>query len=272
MERSLQAAALLPACAQPPGKRRSNVQFFLDTANLDEIRSGIRGEITFGISSWRSSIILPTLLPMFNHKYPHIKVNVVEGKSYTFESAMLNKQVDFCSMSLPSNFSMEVTYEKIGAEKIYLAGNIKHPLVQQALRHENTDNNIKYFNIVDLNSQKFIFLKQGQRLSLHAKNFFSDAGVTFYDTWSTESTETAINMVSTTQYFTLVPAVYKIHKYKSPDIVLFEFSPNPLEWEIAVIYPKNFHITHNMRLFIDELKAFYIDSGVIQPSKENTTN
>lgn len=234
-------------------------------ANLDEIRSGVRGEFTFGISSWRSGIILPILLPEFNRRYPHIKVNVVEGKSYTFESAMLNKQVDFCSMSVPSNFSMEVTYERVGTEKIYLAGNNSHPLVQKALQQCTDNGCVGRFPAVDLNGQEFIMLKQGQRLSLHAQKFFADANVSFHDVWSTENIDTAVNMVAATQYFTLVPALYKIQKYKSPDIALFEIGDPPLEWEIAVIYPKNVHITYNMRLFIDELKAFYINFGIAVP-------
>lgn len=102
-------------------------------AEFDEVRSETRGETTFGITSWRSSIMLPTLLPVLHDRYPHIRVNVSEGRSYTFESAMLNGQVDFCLVPYPAHFNMATTHEDMGREKLYLAGNRSHPAVQKAL-------------------------------------------------------------------------------------------------------------------------------------------
>ena len=55
--------------------------------------------------------MLPTLLPVLHDRYPHIRVNVSEGRSYTFESAMLNGQVDFCLVPYPAHFNMATTHE-----------------------------------------------------------------------------------------------------------------------------------------------------------------
>lgn len=85
---------------------------------FNEIRNNVRGEITIGIASWRSAIIMPTLLPMFYQRYPHVQINVEEGRSYTFERAMLNGKVDFCMMTLPSSFNVATVCESMGMGNI----------------------------------------------------------------------------------------------------------------------------------------------------------
>lgn len=225
--------------------------------HFDEIRDNEAGEITMGITSWRSSIILPILLPMFHQRHPNIRVNVVEGKSYTFESAMINNQVDFCYMTIPSNFGMAVIYESLGMEKIYLAGNRDHPLVQKALANQTSPGDIPHFDVRDLDGQMFINLKPGQRLAQLNMQFFDSYNVHFKEVWSTENTETAINLVNCTHYFTTVPALCRRLDYMPPNVVLFEIGDPPLEWEVAIVYPKNAHITHVMRLLIDTIKELY---------------
>ena len=224
---------------------------------FDEIRCDDRGEITFGITSWRSSIMLPTLLPLFWKRHPHISVHVLEGRSYTFESAMLNNQVDFCLMSLPSNFSVATTYESLGMEKIYLAGNRHHPAVQKALSGPVNGEGMHRFDPNWLNGESFITLKTGQVLCRVNQNFLARHDLHPKTIWSTENTVTAINMVNNTSFFTTVPALGTRMEYLPPNVVLMELGDPPLEWEMAIVYPKNTRITRIMRLFIDTVKELY---------------
>lgn len=225
--------------------------------NFDEIRRDERGEITVGITTWRSSIMLPTLLPLFRERHPHIKVNVLEGRSYTFESAMLNNQVDFCLMTVPSNFSFATTYESLGMEKIYLAGNRDHPLVQEALKNSTNSSGMPRFDIERLEGQRFINLKPGQVLCRVNQQLLDCHNVRLGEIWSTENSVTALNLVNCTDCFTTIPALCKKMDFLPPNLVLFEIGNPPLEWEVAIVYPKNAHITNIMRLFIDTIKELY---------------
>ncbi len=224
---------------------------------FDEIRRDERGEITVGITTWRSSIMLPTLLPLFRARYPHIKVNVLEGRSFTFESAMLNNQVDFCLMTVPSNFSFATTYESLGMEKIYLVGNRKHPLVQQALKNPANPGGMPRFDVARLEGERFINLKPGQVLCRVNQQMFAQHNAQLKEIWSTENSVTALNLVNCTDYFTTIPALCRKMDFLPPNLVLFEIGNPPLEWEVAIVYPKNAHITNIMRLFIDTIKELY---------------
>ena len=231
---------------------------------FDEIRCDDRGEITFGITSWRSSIMLPTLLPLFWKRHPHISVHVLEGRSYTFESAMLNNQVDFCLMSVPSNFSMATTYESLGMEKIYLAGNRFHPAVQRALSGPVSAEGMHRFDPHWLNGEAFITLKTGQVLCRVNRQLLAQYDLHPKEIWSTENTVTAMNMVNNTSFFTTVPALCTRMDYLPPNVVLMELGDPPLEWEMAIVYPKNTRITRIMRLFIDTVKELYHNDPLVR--------
>ncbi len=231
---------------------------------FDEIRRDDHGEITFGITSWRSSIMLPTLLPLFRKRYPHIHVNVLEGRSYTFESAMLNHQVDFCLMSVPSNFSLATTYESLGMEKIYLVGNRSHPAVIRSLEESPSPGGMHRFQPQWLNGESFINLKPGQVLCRVNQHFLAQYDLHPKEIWSTENTVTAINLVNKTTSFTTVPALCTKMDYLPENLVLMELGNPPLEWEMAIVYPKNAKITRIMRLFIDTVKELYHNDPLIR--------
>ena len=226
-------------------------------AEFDEVRSETRGETTFGITSWRSSIMLPTLLPVLHDRYPHIRVNVSEGRSYTFESAMLNGQVDFCLVPYPAHFNMATTHEDMGREKLYLAGNRSHPAVQKALSGPRSADGLPRFDPQLLNGEYFISLKPGQVLSRVNRQFLTEHEITLAGMWNTENTVTSLNLVDRTLCFTCVPALC-LHQESFPsNIVLMELGDPPLDWGKAIVYPKQTRITRIMRIVIDLVKEFY---------------
>ena len=227
---------------------------------IDEIINDERGEITLGITTWRSTILLPRLLPAFSRLHPKIRVRVMEGKSYDFEKAMLRNQVDVSLMTLPSNFSHATTYESLGKEKIFLAGNASHPLVQEAMAGAKPGVR-PYFDLKKLDGEKFINLKPGQGLARLNLDALHRAGVELRDIWNTESPITALNMVNNTDYFTTVPALCLLMDYLPRNVCLFETGDPPLDWEVAFIYPKDAHISRIQRIFMDALKELWESIG-----------
>ena len=63
---------------------------------LTSIRSDESGEIRVGIAQWRGSMLLPVLIPAFQKKYPHISIEVEEGRAMQIETALLQGRVDLC--------------------------------------------------------------------------------------------------------------------------------------------------------------------------------
>lgn len=222
-----------------------------------DIRDDKRGTVTVGVGTWRGSILLPAILPKFMDKYPHIKVNIVEGTSYAFESAMLSNQADFCIVTIPSHFGIQTTYESLGKEKLYLIGNKSHPLVQKALKIPTEPGKERMFAMRKLNGQMFVSMQSGQILKQHTNQIFAKYNVAPKEILSTENIDTAINMVSRVPCFSIVPSLCKYMQSLPENVAFFEIGSPPAEWELGMVYKKDAYLSSIVRLFMWEVKRFY---------------
>ncbi len=93
---------------------------------MDFIKNGAKGKVTFGIPQWRSPVILPVLLPKFREKYPDIEINIVEEDS---EDTLINhldkNKIDF---AITSSEYEEHPYIKICDDKILLCASADNPI------------------------------------------------------------------------------------------------------------------------------------------------
>ena len=101
---------------------------------LGSIRDDDSGETRMGIAQWRGSILLPTLIPRFHEVYPHVEINIVEGRAMQIETALVQGRVDLCLMNLPSHFPAQTNQEILWNEKCLLVGNRNHSVIQKALQ------------------------------------------------------------------------------------------------------------------------------------------
>ena len=224
---------------------------------FQEIQGNLRGTVTVGMSTWRGSIFLPAILPAFREKYPHIRVNLVEGISYTFEKAMLSNQVDFCLLTVPSHFSFSTTYEILGKEKIYLVGNREHPLVQRAMKGPVGANGMRKFNVKWLDRQQFVSLQNGQILKQHMDQIFSKYNVTPNEFMATENISTALNLVNCLPCFTMAPSLLRYMNNPPPNLELFEIGTPAWDWKIGMVHRKGAYLSRIVRRFMAEIRDFY---------------
>ncbi len=213
------------------------------------------GEFTFALSTWRSGLLMPLILPQFRERHPGINAKVVEGQSQNFENILVNRQADFGIMTVPANFfQTEMEHELLYREKVYLLGNNDHPLVKEALQNPPGENGVRRFDIRKLSGQKFINMKKGQILSLTNNDFFRQHKIEFGEIWYSESLITAINMIGTSRYFTMMPDMFVKTDHVPKNVSYFEIGEPAYDWEVAVAYPKGETLTSIMRLFIKELR------------------
>ncbi|MEN6314888.1 MAG: LysR family transcriptional regulator, partial [Clostridiaceae bacterium] len=70
-------------------------------SQMDDIANLQRGHITIGISPFRSTYFLPTILPLFKKNYPGIDVSLAEGTMAELLELAINGATDFSIMTLP---------------------------------------------------------------------------------------------------------------------------------------------------------------------------
>jgi DNA-binding transcriptional LysR family regulator len=89
---------------------------------LADLHEGTRGLVRMGITPWRSSIIMPAVLPGFDSQYPNIKIEIYEGPHQDLASMLEHDKIDFSVFHLPHSYQ-NITFEHLFYEPILLAIN-----------------------------------------------------------------------------------------------------------------------------------------------------
>lgn len=228
---------------------------------LVNIRNNDSGEIRLGIAQWRGSILLPTLIPHFHEIYPHVEINVVEGRAMQVETALIQGRVDLCLMNLPSHFPAQTNQEILWNEKCLLVGNRNHPVVQEALRTiPPSQDGYRNIDIQFLEHEHFISLMPGQNMTVATERLFANNNLTPKSTWRTENMATALNMVSKTQCFTIMPEAGARVEFLPDNLEYFSISHSEELFAFAAVYQKDLVVNKWIRLLLDLTRQIYTGS------------
>lgn len=221
-----------------------------------EIRNNGRDKICVGIGPWRGTCVLPTVLPLFERRYPNIEVKVVEGLSDFLENAVVKNNVDFCIMSLPVNYEKS-TYEVFMDEKILLVGNNEHPLVKEARTLYPGHIGYPHMDLLRLKHETFFLTTSGQNFAHVVQSLFSKLDFQPDHIREIQNLTTALNLVVRGMGFCFLPeAGLKMIPCHS-NISFFTVGEPYLEWQLAAVYKRTSRLSKSARLFIDTLKELY---------------
>ena len=105
------------------------------TNQMEDISNFKKGRLTIGLSAFRSTYVIPKILPLFHERFPGIDIVLMEGNSVKLEDLAIKGITDISIMTLPikENF---FSYEPIFIEKILLAIPMQHPASKEALANQ----------------------------------------------------------------------------------------------------------------------------------------
>lgn len=228
-------------------------------SEIDEIKNGERGEIRLGLAPWRSSTLLPEILPAFSAQYPNIKVTVIEGKSSFLEHELLKKRLDFCVINLIDNLKYShLNHDVLFEEEILLAGNTNNISICNATEH-TPHSKYPFLDLSYLVNETFIMTKSGQKLTNMGYQLFSKKNFQPKKILEIENVTTAINLVAANMGFAFIPAAGAEPELLPPGISLFSTDSPPLKWSFAIVRRKDSYETKCAALFAKALKNYYQD-------------
>lgn len=207
---------------------------------FEDIRADDSGEIRLGIAQWRGAIMLPLLLPRFHQVYPRVDVTITEGRASHVETALTQGKLDICLMNLPSHFPNLTRQEILWNEKVLLVGNRAHPEVQRALRELPVgEDGYRRIDIAFLEKEDFITLKPGQNMTVASEHLFSAYNLRPRSQWATENMYTAINMVSTSMAFTMMPEAGAQFGFLPENVACFSIHHGHELFPFAAVYRRD---------------------------------
>jgi LysR family transcriptional activator of glutamate synthase operon len=207
------------------------------TEDLAIIQNTETGVISIGITVWRSSIVLPIVLPKFKKQYPGIEVKVYEGSHQYMDSLMKLDKVDFSIFHRPNSYQ-DITFEHILYEKILFCVNSNHPLLQGLGKKQshNYVGSISNDDFMRFRSEPFILLMPGQNIRDITQNFLNKLGIEPNIVLETSNIVTAMNAVKTGLGVTFVPETVLHIPEQAQGLSFFTVDIPPLQWEVGFAY------------------------------------
>lgn len=218
---------------------------------MEDIANLQKGRLAIGLSAFRSTYIMPKVLPVFHNRFPGIEVVLVEGTSQELEALAAKGATDITIMTLPVREDL-FSYEPIFTEEILLAVPPNHPLSKR--QGENLHNERPQVNLKELKNEPFILLKQDQKLHQIASHLCKQAGFKPRIILESESIEAAHALVTAGMGISFIPDTIALFRKVSQHPLYFsieDLAPNRI---MTAAYRKGRYLSRAANEFIDIMK------------------
>jgi DNA-binding transcriptional LysR family regulator len=221
---------------------------------MEDIANFKKGRLIIGLSPFRSTYIMPKILPSFYKQFPGIDIVLVEGTSPELENLALKGVTDISIMTLPIKDEL-FSYETIMTEEILLAIPPHHRISERIKEIRTNNHPYLEINLNDLREEPFILLKQNQKLHQISTYICEQAGFKPKIILETESIEAAHAFVAAGMGITFIPdTLTSFNKFQQHPIYLSIEKLKPIR-TLVVAYRKGKYISKAAKEFISLSKA-----------------
>ena len=222
------------------------------TREIADINNEERGIIRIGISLFRSSIVLPPVLPLFHMAYPLVTVDIIESGSSKILNLLRNDKVDFAFI-LSSEGSLSDCYcLHLWDERVLLFTADKE--LQKLPRVEENSVSIRILDGMDI-----IALRPGHGVRSVQDELFKQYNVVPNILFQTDSIETARKLAIAFKKSILFPDFLLqsslIHDNKGCFFPIVE----QRHQKYYLCYPKTITLTKYMKHFIDLVSSVSLE-------------
>ncbi|SDW60023.1 LysR family transcriptional regulator [Paenibacillus sp. CF384] len=214
---------------------------------LDDLAHMRKGKLVVGSLSITGSHVLPTVLPIFNKRYPEIEVVLVEDTPSKLEQLTASGQTDLSLLALPL-FEPSLEWVPIIEEEIVLAVPPDHPLAKMN----------DPIHIENLSAEPFIVLKKGQGFRQNVMELCEQAGFEPRIVFESTNIETIQSLVAAGMGITFVPKMLIRDRVDERTPVYLPLSaPTPIR-TLVIASRKGRYLSRAAEAFIETMKATLI--------------
>ena len=224
--------------------------FEIEVGDINNLK---KGRITFGITIYLATLLLPKILPLFKQQYPNIEVFIIEKNSTELEKSLSSGEIDFAIMHTAPFYevsnNLNVDFHSLFKDPFLFATKKDHPFGKYAIRTENS----KYPKI-DLTlfaKEPFIMMNRWQRIRQVSDLILQKANIIPVVALTTKSYETARRLACEGIGVTFVPEQYlQISRgVYEPDYYTIDEKYSPY-WRLCVSVQKNVYVSKAAKTFI----------------------
>lgn len=220
---------------------------------MEDIADLKKGRLIIGLSHFRSTYIMPRVLPIFHKNFPEIEIVLVEGVSSALVNFALNGTTDISLMALPVQKEL-FSYEPVFTEELLLAVPQNHPLCKSIKEDQLSQHMYPKIHLSDLKNETFIMLKPHQKIHEISVSLCRQAGFKPKILIESESIDAAHALTAAGMGITFVPDILTLSSKTPENPVYFSLDGQSSTRTITVAYRKGRYLSKAAREFINLLK------------------
>lgn len=227
---------------------------------LQDVKDFRNTDLKIGISHYRSNAMLPALLPQYHRLYPHVRLNLREGKLAEITEALYKGQVDLIigyDSKDTANIKSEILYE----EKLLLAVPIN--IFQE---HFSPKEQAALLRCKKLPLEKFAhcpFIKMGKNTWIEGvyDSYCKEKAVDMKVVLATTSINAMVSLCVAGLGVIICPDIYlsdrELRKEKRDKLITFELDYTQSDRKIAINFLKNKYQPQAAKEFIKMAKEIF---------------
>ncbi len=130
-------------------------------AEMSDILNRDIGVLRIAFAPMRSSYLMPLILPVFQARYPNVKLTILEGNSETNDQRLLNGLTDLAFYSRPAESNPHIEYTSITEEELLLCTSQGHSLGKAAQAVSGSP--YPYLDLALIQNERILLLTPSQR-------------------------------------------------------------------------------------------------------------
>ncbi|MBU5627118.1 LysR family transcriptional regulator [Oscillibacter sp. MSJ-2] len=223
---------------------------------IENLKENVVETLRIGVGPWRASCFLPKVLPLFQEKYPFVKLEILEGVSDFLADSIAKNKIDICLMGASSRYPF-LEHIPLGNERILLVGSNFHPIVKQLRLSHSDYNDFINVDIRLFRQERLIMTTTRQGFAQSIENYFAKVDFAPTDVIRIENLQTGIYLTAQGNYFSFVPEIATQSLALPENISFFTIGQPELIYPISLTYNKNTQLSNAAKLFVDTTLAYY---------------
>lgn len=202
-----------------------------DLAQLEREPSGT---VRVGLNFWRSSLVLPRVLPAFQRQYPHIQVEPAEGSHQELSALLDQGTLDFALLHRPNPYP-QFAFHHLRYERILLFLRRDAPVLK-CLSPAAEDQGLPHLSWPELSALQdtpFLLLQKGQNLRELADFIFQTAGFSPHIALTTTNLMTALYLAAEGHGATFGSQAVVDAGMLPAGLRFFTVGDPPVRWEVG---------------------------------------
>ncbi|MCR5090496.1 MAG: LysR family transcriptional regulator [Oscillospiraceae bacterium] len=222
-------------------------------AEMSDILKRDVGVLRVAFAPMRGAYLLPMILPVFQARYPNVKITVLEGNSETNDQRLLNGQADLAFYSKPAETNSQIEYTTLAQEELLLCTGKNHP-IGNAARHIS-GSPYPYLDLGLLQNERVLLLMPSQRTRQITDSVLHAGRVQLSDTLVMSNMQAIMGLVSSGYGVSFLFDCHLQHRVDPRPIECYRFGEKETLCDFVAANRKGSYLPGYAQDFIEIVKS-----------------